>query len=141
MTYGKQILELTNITKSYSGVTVLRNMDFALHEGEVHCIVGENGAGKSTFIKILSGAITPDYGDIILFGQKREYNNPQVPIELGISTIYQDSDLIDTLTVADNIFLEMCIRDSRNSPAMQAFRPWRKRQNLFAFLLKYTASF
>ncbi|WP_066645013.1 sugar ABC transporter ATP-binding protein [Christensenella timonensis] len=105
MTYGKQILELTNITKSYSGVTVLRNMDFALHEGEVHCIVGENGAGKSTFIKILSGAITPDYGDILLFGQKREYSNPQIPIELGISTIYQDSDLIDTLTVADNIFL------------------------------------
>ncbi|MEA4853740.1 MAG: sugar ABC transporter ATP-binding protein [Christensenella sp.] len=105
MTNGKQILELANITKSYSGVTVLRNMDFTLHEGEVHCIVGENGAGKSTFIKILSGAIVPDYGDITLFGRKCEYNNPQVPIKMGISTIYQDSDLIETLTIADNIFL------------------------------------
>jgi ribose transport system ATP-binding protein len=104
MTNHKQILELTNITKSYSGVTVLRNMDFTLNAGEIHCIVGENGAGKSTFIKILAGAILPDYGEIRIFGQKREYNNPQVPIRLGISTIYQDSDLVETLTVADNIF-------------------------------------
>ncbi len=105
MVNGKQILELTDITKSYAGVTVLRNMDFLLHEGEVHCIVGENGAGKSTFIKILSGAIVPDYGEINIFGQKYEYQNPQMPIKLGISTIYQDADLVNTLTVADNIFL------------------------------------
>ncbi len=105
MSDKKQILELTNITKSYSGVTVLRNIDFTLNMGEIHCIVGENGAGKSTFIKILSGAITYDYGEITIFGEKYKYSNPQMPISLGISTIYQDSDLAETLSVADNIFL------------------------------------
>lgn len=103
---GKElILDLTNITKSYSGVTVLRNVDFSLYAGETHCIVGENGAGKSTLIKILSGAITPDYGEIEIFGEKYKYNNPHLPIRLGISTIYQDFDLVETLSVADNIFL------------------------------------
>ena len=104
--HGKElILDLTNITKSYSGVTVLRNVDFSLYAGETHCIVGENGAGKSTLIKILSGAITPDYGEIAIYGEKYKYNNPHLPIRLGISTIYQDFDLVETLTVADNIFL------------------------------------
>lgn len=101
----KQILELTSITKSYSGVTVLHNVDFSLNAGEIHCIVGENGAGKSTLIKILAGAVMPDYGEIKIFDQMYSYNNPQIPIELGISTIYQDTDLVDTLTVADNVFL------------------------------------
>lgn len=101
----KKILELKNITKSYSGVTVLKGMNFDLHEGEIHCIVGENGAGKSTFIKILSGAIKPNGGEIIAFGEKCNYSDPQTPIKMGISTIYQDADLVDTLTVADNIFL------------------------------------
>ena len=105
MIHRNQILELTDITKSYSGVTVLRNVDFTLHEEEIHCIVGENGAGKTTFIKILSGAILPDYGEIRFYGEKCTYTNPQTPIDMGISTIYQDVDLVDSLTVADNIFL------------------------------------
>ncbi len=99
------LLEMSNITKSYAGVTVLRNMDFCLNEGEVHCIVGENGAGKSTFIKILSGAIKPDYGTINAFGQRWDFSDPRLPITIGISTIYQDTDLVETLTVVDNIFL------------------------------------
>ena len=100
-----EILNIRGITKSYGGVTVLKNMDFVLNSGEVHCIVGENGAGKSTFIKMLSGAITPDHGDMTVFGKTYKRFKPREPITLGISTIYQDVDLVETLTVADNIFL------------------------------------
>jgi ribose transport system ATP-binding protein len=99
------LLELRGITKSYSGVQVLKNIDFTLRTGEIHCIVGENGAGKSTLIKILSGAIQPDTGEIFINGEKCRTTNPQMQIKIGISTIYQDSDLVDTLSVADNIFL------------------------------------
>lgn len=105
MENAERILELKGVTKSYSGVTVLHDMDFELHRGEIHCIVGENGAGKSTFIKVLSGAIRPDRGDIICFGQRCSIGSPQDSIKQGIATIYQDVDLVDTLTVADNIFL------------------------------------
>lgn len=102
---GEQILKLTNVTKSYSGVVVLDNVDFTLHEGEVHCIIGENGAGKSTLIKILSGAIHADHGEIYICGKKCNSPTPFSQIHDGIATIYQDIDLVDTLTVADNIFL------------------------------------
>jgi ribose transport system ATP-binding protein len=96
---------LENITKSFSGVTVLYDNNFTLFEGEIHCIVGENGAGKSTLIKLLSGAETPDRGTITVFGNKFSKLNPVESIRLGISTLYQDVDLVDTLTVSDNIFL------------------------------------
>lgn len=99
------LLQLRGISKSYAGVKVLNNVDFSLYPGEVHCLVGENGAGKSTLIKILSGAIQADEGEMILNGKRRKSVSPHQQIELGVSTIYQDSDLVDTLTVADNIFL------------------------------------
>lgn len=102
---GTEILRLEGVTKSYSGVVVLRDVDFRLHEGEIHCILGENGAGKSTMIKILSGAIRADRGDIYICGEKCGPTTPFTQIHLGIATIYQDVDLVDTLTVADNVFL------------------------------------
>jgi ribose transport system ATP-binding protein len=105
MAFGELILNIEKITKKYAGVTVLKDMDFTLREGEIHCIVGENGAGKSTFIKALSGAIAPDSGTINVFGKCYYKFAPLEPIRLGISTIYQDVDLVDTLSVADNIFL------------------------------------
>jgi ribose transport system ATP-binding protein len=101
----EEVLSLQNIVKSYSGSVVLKGVDFSLNEGEIHCIVGENGAGKSTIIKILSGAIPFDSGKIVLYNKEYHYDNPQLPLKMGISTIYQDVDLVDTLTVADNIFL------------------------------------
>lgn len=106
----EDLLRLQGIGKSYGGVKVLADVDFSLAKGEVHCIVGENGAGKSTLIKILSGAIQPDEGEIILKGKRCRNTNPNLQIELGISTIYQDTDLVDTLTVSDNIFLGSEIR-------------------------------
>lgn len=99
------LLQLKNISKSYFGVKVLRDIDLSLEEGEVLCLVGENGAGKSTLIKIITGAIRPDDGQIILDGQSFPFLSPMEAIEKGIACIYQDVNLVDNITVADNIFL------------------------------------
>ncbi|MDA3958292.1 sugar ABC transporter ATP-binding protein, partial [Oceanispirochaeta sp.] len=90
----------------YGNHCALKNVSFDLHAGEVLCLVGENGAGKSTLIKSLSGAITPDKG-IMIFqdGEERSQLKPRDAMKLGLATIYQDVELIDSLTVADNIFL------------------------------------
>lgn len=100
-----KILELKNISKSYSGVEVLRDITIDLSEGEVLCFVGENGAGKSTLIKIISGAAWPDSGTIRYFGKEHGKLHPKNVIDLGVATIYQEIDLVDNLTVAENIFL------------------------------------
>ncbi|MDR1576185.1 MAG: sugar ABC transporter ATP-binding protein [Treponema sp.] len=100
------ILELKNISKSYSGITVLDNVSVGLEKGEVLCLVGENGAGKSTMIKIMAGVIAPDKaGAITAFGNSYDRLYPRQAKDLGIAAIYQDIDLVDNLTVADNIFL------------------------------------
>ena len=101
----EEILRLENINKSYSGVKVLYDVNLSLSKGEVLCLAGENGAGKSTLIKILSGAETPDSGKLTIKGHEYQKMQPAEAINLGIVTIYQDVDLVDTLTVADNIFL------------------------------------
>jgi ribose transport system ATP-binding protein len=102
----EKLLELKNISKSYSGVTVLNNITVGLDAGEVLCLVGENGAGKSTMIKIMAGVIAPDKGGTITaFGGSYERLYPRQAKDLGIAAIYQDIDLVDNLTVADNIFL------------------------------------
>ena len=100
-----KILVIKGITKKFPGVIALENVDFDLYRGEIHCLVGENGAGKSTFIKILSGAYRPDSGEIWLFDKKYQYLTPAIAIDLGIQTAYQESVLVETLTVAENIFL------------------------------------
>ena len=103
--YVEKILELKQISKSFSGVTVLHSVDFSLHKGEILCLAGENGAGKSTLIKILSGALNPDSGTLEIFGNEYSRLQPSQAIGLGIATIYQDVDLVDTLSVADNVYL------------------------------------
>ena len=101
----EELLKIEGLTKKYGKNTVLNNVSFSLHKGEVHCLLGENGAGKSTLIKILSGAILPNSGTIFLDGKEYTGLTPLESINLGISTIYQDVELIDSLTVTDNIFL------------------------------------
>ena len=102
---SKALASLKDITKIYGHHKALNQVSFDLYPGEVHCLVGENGAGKSTLIKILSGAIAPDAGEICVQGQCFRALTPRQAIALGISTIYQDAELVDSLTVADNIFL------------------------------------
>nr|WP_175413094.1 sugar ABC transporter ATP-binding protein [Clostridium sp. AWRP] len=96
---------MENITKSFSGVTVLKNSGIEVKKGEVHILLGENGAGKSTLMKILSGAYSKDSGDIILNGNKVEINSPKDAEKLGISIIYQEFNLVPYMTVAENIYL------------------------------------
>jgi ribose transport system ATP-binding protein len=83
----------------------LADVSFDLSTGEVHCLVGENGAGKSTLMKILAGVVRPDQGAIILRGTAHPHLTPRSALRLGVSTIYQESDIVSSLTVADNVFL------------------------------------
>lgn len=98
------ILELKQITKVYPGVTALKELSLAFHAGEVHAIAGENGAGKSTFIKCITGAVTPTSGSIWFDGKVLVGNTPARSLAQGIAAIYQEFQLIPNLTVAENIY-------------------------------------
>ncbi len=98
-------LEMRDITKRFPGVVALDGVDFELEKGEVHVLLGENGAGKSTLIKMLAGAYRPDGGEILLDGEAASISSAMDAQKLGISTIYQEFNLVPQLTVAENIFL------------------------------------
>ena len=100
-------LSLSGIVKTYGRAEVLHGVSIDVHAGEVHCLVGENGAGKSTLLGVLSGAVRPDRGEINVFGTTYARLHPRQAIALGISSIYQDADLVGSLSVADNVFLGM----------------------------------
>ena len=99
------LLQMSGIVKEFPGVRALDNVDLDVRRGEVHCLVGQNGAGKSTLIKVLSGAHRPDAGTITWEGGPVSFLSPLAALHAGLATIYQELDLVDGLTVADNIFL------------------------------------
>ncbi|NMB58836.1 MAG: sugar ABC transporter ATP-binding protein, partial [Chloroflexi bacterium] len=101
----RNILEIKGVSKSFPGVKALESVDIAIREGEIHALVGENGAGKSTLIKILSGAYRKDRGEIIFDGAPVDIRNPNHAQQIGISTIYQEFNLANHLTVTENILL------------------------------------
>jgi ribose transport system ATP-binding protein len=102
---GPSLLSMRSITKSFAGVPALRGVDLEVRAGEVHCLLGQNGAGKSTLIKILSGAYQPDGGEIEWQGEVTTIPSPVAALGMGIATMYQELDVVDGLTVAENIFL------------------------------------
>ena len=99
------ILRLEGVRKSFGGVQALKGVGFELKRGEIHALLGENGAGKSTLIKILTGVHKPDEGNILLKGKPVTIADPIDARKKGIAAIYQELSLIDSLTVAENIFL------------------------------------
>lgn len=99
------LLEMRGIVKQFPGVRALDGVDLDVRAGEVHCLLGQNGAGKSTLIKVLAGAHQPDEGTIVFGGEQVRLASPTAAIRLGITTIYQELDLVDGLSVAENIFL------------------------------------
>lgn len=98
-----EILRIEHVSKRFGGVVALDDVSFVLHHGETCCLVGENGSGKSTMIKIISGIYTPDEGDIIINGNHYKKLTPIESIHQGIQVIYQDFSLFPNLTVAENI--------------------------------------
>ncbi|WP_321893823.1 sugar ABC transporter ATP-binding protein [Paraburkholderia tropica] len=99
------LLTMSGIVKSYPGVRALKGVDFDLRAGEIHCLIGENGAGKSTLMRVMAGAETPDAGGVTMDGQTYASIDPVRSHALGITVIYQETDLVMPLTVAENIFL------------------------------------
>lgn len=99
------LLEMHGISKSFPGVQALQDVDLTLRAGEVLALLGENGAGKSTLIKILAGAQAPDRGGIRILGRDVVISSPIVARDHGVGVIYQELNLIPTLSAADNIFL------------------------------------
>lgn len=99
------ILSIKNVTKTYPGVIALNNYSMDFEKGEVHALLGENGAGKSTLIKIISGAIEPDRGEIIFGDKVFTKLTPHLAIDLGVEVIYQEFSLVESISVAKNVFL------------------------------------
>ncbi|MCI8317379.1 MAG: sugar ABC transporter ATP-binding protein [Lachnospiraceae bacterium] len=100
-----KILEMKQISKSFSGVQVLNNVDLSLYPGEVRALAGENGAGKSTLMKILGGIYTKDTGEIYVDGKLQDISSVEVAKELGIAIIHQEIVLVQDMSIAENIFL------------------------------------
>jgi ribose transport system ATP-binding protein len=107
------LVEMTGITKEFPGVRALVDATFQLRAGEVHALVGENGAGKSTLMKILAGVYQPDGGEIRYKGEPVQIPNPRTALDLGISMIHQELNLMPHLTVAQNMFMG---REPRGRP-------------------------
>ena len=110
MTNLQPVLQGRGLVKRYGRVTALDHADFELYPGEVLAIIGDNGAGKSTMIKAVSGAVIPDEGEVLLEGQPVNFASPIQAREHGIETVYQTLAMSPALSIADNMFMGREIR-------------------------------
>ena len=122
------LLEVQEISKHYGGVTALDRVSINVHAGEVVALVGDNGAGKSTTIKVLSGALKPDGGSILVKGQQVDLVDSQDAVDRGIATVYQDLALCDNLDPIQNLFL--------GQERRRRFPPRLKRAEMERYALK-----
>ena len=102
---GKPVLQATGLVKRYGQVTALDGTDFELRSGEILAVIGDNGAGKSSLIKALSGATIPDSGEILLDGNPVRFRSPIDARRKGIETVYQDLAVAPAMTIAENLFM------------------------------------
>ncbi|MER8521555.1 sugar ABC transporter ATP-binding protein [Mesorhizobium sp. M0644] len=99
------IVRLENVTKTYRGVPAVRNVSFGLRKGEIHALLGENGAGKSTLTKIIAGVVGATSGKMFHKGQEIAYASPHAALEAGIAMVFQETSLVPSMTVAQNLYL------------------------------------
>jgi simple sugar transport system ATP-binding protein len=99
------IVQVEGITKAYRGVPAVKNVDFQLHRGEVHSLLGENGAGKSTLTKMMAGVVEPTSGRILYHGNEVRFASPNQALDAGIAMVFQETSLIPSMTVAQNLYL------------------------------------
>ncbi len=119
MTQTGPLLHIEHISKAFPGVVALVDAHLLINHGEVHALIGQNGAGKSTLIKILTGAYRRDSGNILLDGQSIDFQSPQQAQNNGISTIYQEVNLVPFRSVAENVFMG-------REPRRFGFLDWRR---------------
>jgi monosaccharide-transporting ATPase len=129
---GQPIVEVVGVSKRFPGVLALDDVSFTLAPGEVHALVGENGAGKSTLIKLLTGVYSPDSGEIRYAGAPVSFGRPLDAQAVGISTIYQEVNLVPLMSVARNLYLG---REPRNRWGLVDFR--RMHRDAAALLDRY----
>ncbi len=98
-----EILQAKGVEKQFRGVKALKGVDFSINSGEIHALMGENGAGKSTLVKIITGVYPPSAGSVSFFGKARVFHSPLDAEHEGISTVYQEVNLLPDLSVAENI--------------------------------------
>lgn len=101
----ENLIEMKRIVKEYRGALAVDNVDFSVRKGEIHGLVGENGAGKSTLTKMIAGAIQPTSGQILLEGQNIAFETPREAVLRGIAMVFQETSLVPSLTVAQNLYL------------------------------------
>jgi simple sugar transport system ATP-binding protein len=104
---GAPLLQVVKGSKVYGGLHAIEGVDFELRAGEIHALLGENGAGKSTLCKAIAGAITLTSGDYLINGRKVEFRSPQEALQGGVAMVYQESSLVPSMTVAQNLELGM----------------------------------
>ncbi len=131
-TTAEPVMSLRGITKRFGAVQALSDIDFDVHAGEVIAIVGDNGAGKSTFVKILAGVYTPDGGTITFNGAEVSIPNPAAAQTLGIATVFQDLALADNLDVVSNLFLGREVAHPLLDEEEMERRSWELLQQLAA---------
>src|ERR1700751_1325010 len=100
-----EALRMVEVTKAYEATLALDKASLSVRSGEVHGLLGENGAGKSTTIKLLSGLIRPDSGSVRIFNQEAALRNPKQAHKLGVQTVFQEISLVRDLTVLENLLL------------------------------------
>jgi simple sugar transport system ATP-binding protein len=108
-----EIIRLTNINKAFAGVQALQDVNLTMERGKIHCLVGENGCGKSTLIKVIAGVYQRDSGSVVINGKEYDQLHPIASIREGIQVIYQDFSLFPNLTVAENIALNEELAEGR----------------------------
>ena len=99
------LIEMRKVTKEYRGVPAIKDVDFTLEAGEIHALVGENGAGKSTLTKIMAGVTGPTGGTMLFDGKPTAFQSPAEALGRGIAMVFQETSLVPSMTVAQNIFL------------------------------------
>ncbi|MGX8013064.1 sugar ABC transporter ATP-binding protein [Mesorhizobium sp. ORM8.1] len=99
------IVRLENVTKTYRGVPAVKNVSFDLRKGEIHALLGENGAGKSTLTKIIAGVVDATSGKMFHKGREIAYASPHAALEAGIAMVFQETSLVPSMTVAQNLYL------------------------------------
>src|SRR5690242_8272337 len=96
---------MQKVTKTYRGATAVKEIDFDLQQGEIHALLGENGAGKSTLTKIMAGVVTPTSGTMLYDGKPVKFANPAEALSQGIAMVFQETSLVPSMTVAQNLYL------------------------------------